>query len=196
MNESAMPVGQPTNVQETGPGALTVGDLLQMVRRRPFLLAGVAAVVCAGVFIALMRQTPMFQAEASLAIDRGRKAVRFAEADDQGRIEFSLLNTYRDMILSRPVMDAALNHSGIGDEFPFNEATDPVGALTKRVSVSTSRDSWVIKLQVEDETPERAERLAAVIMDRFIDQQNRQQMQRAEVALSFSQPMSPPPANG
>ena len=60
-----------------------------------------------------------------------------------------------------------------------------VGALTGRVSVSTSRDSWVIKLQVEDETPERAERLAAVIMDRFIDQQNRQQMQRAEVALSF-----------
>ena len=78
------------------------------------------------VFVMLMRQTPMFESTAALAIDRGRKAVRFADGDLPQRIEFSLLNTYRDMILSRPVLSSALTSVGALEQPPYNKASDPV----------------------------------------------------------------------
>jgi len=136
--------------------ALTLADLAAIAWRRRWLTAGVGLAVCIALFTGLMRQTPLYEAKAKLAVDRGRKAVEFQADPESGRIEFSLLNTQRDMLQSEVVLKAALTAAGADARPPYSTAREPTEALRRRMKVATSRDSWVIQVSVRDESPEGA----------------------------------------
>ncbi len=188
LRDLAEPRGRPilpATVETPQAPPLTIGDLLAVLWRRRWLAAAAAAVVAGLVLVALLRQTPLFEAEAALAVDRGRKAVRFDEMRDEGRIEFSLLNTQRDLLLSRQVMADAVVRGGVADQDPFASVADPGQVLESRIRVTTSRDSWVIQVALRDEDGQRAERLLGAVLAAFDAAQNRQQAARSQGALTF-----------
>ncbi len=179
-------IASPAPSTPAGDAPLTLADLAAILWRRRWLALPVAVVTTALALVVLLRQTPLFEAHASLAIDKGNASVSGFQTDpDNGRIEFSLLNTQRDMLQSNVVLRGALAASGAEKRAPYSESQDPAGVLAKRLKITTSRDSWVIDVAVRDETADGATTLLQAIIDAYLSQQVRLKGKQAESALTF-----------
>src|SRR5471030_2509555 len=73
--------------------SVPLSTLLGMIWRRRYLALLVGAVVAALVFLATMSIVPLYESEAMLVVDKGRKALQFQPEDVEKGTEFSLLNT-------------------------------------------------------------------------------------------------------
>lgn len=164
---------------------LTIGDILAACLRRRWLALGCGTVFAALVLFGLFRQTPLFESEAILSVDRGRKAVEFQREPEDGRIEYSMLNTQRDILQSNVVLREALRDSGAAKRAPYDRVEEPIELLRKRLRVTTNRDSWVIQAALRDEAPQEAQRLLQAVLDAFLKQQAELKGNRAENALTF-----------
>ncbi|MBA2481482.1 MAG: polysaccharide biosynthesis tyrosine autokinase [Planctomycetes bacterium] len=179
-----------------GPGAqpapqapaaapLTLGDLLSIIWRRRVWAISAAIVVAAAVVLGSFRMTPLFEAKASLAVDRGRQAVDFERDPDAARVEYSLLNTQRDFLLSNAVLEQALKHSELRSGPAYQGQGDPVIVLRKRLKITTSRDSWVIEAALRDEDAGRARAGLEEVLNSFLSKQSERQTDRSRGALVF-----------
>lgn len=166
------------------PAPMTVADLGRVMSRHRWwsLCAGIA--VAATVLLGTFRQTPLYEASAQLVIERGRKTVDFGQVDDT-RVEYSMLNTQRDILLSRPVLEKAVIDAGLQSNRAYANAVDPTELLRRRIEVTTSRDSWVIAVSLRDESDKQAEKALAALLDAFMVQQDKAQQSRSSGALSF-----------
>jgi polysaccharide biosynthesis transport protein len=164
---------------------LTIGDILTTCLRRRWLALACGLGLTALVLLGLFRQVPLFEAEAILSVDRGRKAVEFQNDPESGRIEYSMLNTQRDLLQSTVVLREALETSGAAKREPYASAVEPIDLLRRRLKISTSRDSWVIQTALRDEDPLAAKALLQAVLDAFLKQQGELKSFRAENALTF-----------
>jgi succinoglycan biosynthesis transport protein ExoP len=175
----------PSMQQAAAAAPLTIGDILTTCLRRRWLALACGLSITALVLLGLFRQVPLFEAEAILSVDRGRKAVEFQRDPEDGRIEYSMLNTQRDILQSTIVLREALETSGAAKREPFASASEPVEVLRKRLKIGTSRDSWVIQTALRDEEPLAAKALLQAVLDAFLKQQAELKGNRAENALTF-----------
>lgn len=166
------------------PTPMTVADLGRVMARHRWWSVCAGLVVAVTVLLATFRQTPLYEAGSQLVIERGRKSMDFGQVDDS-RVEYSLLNTQRDILLSRPVLQKAVADAGLESNPSYANAVDPIELLHRRIEVTTSRDSWVIVVSLRDESPQRAEKALAALLDAFLVQQDKAQQSRSSGALSF-----------
>ncbi len=166
---------------------LTLLDLATLCWQRRWLCGWVGAAVAVAVVLGTFRITPLYEASARLGVDRGRKAVEFQVDPDSGRVEFGQLNTLREMLLSRPVLEGAMRNGGLATAPAYAEAEDPLEILTKRVTVATSRDSYVLTVTLRDESPDTATRGLQALVDSFLANQGDRQGDRSRGALTFLQ---------
>jgi succinoglycan biosynthesis transport protein ExoP len=164
---------------------LTLTDLLETCWRRRWLCVGVFVVVAATVVLATFRITPQFEATATLAVERGRKAVDFQYDPTSNSVEFSFLNTHRDMLTANPVLEQTLSTTDLLQTKAYAEAEDPIKVLKERVKVTTRRDSWIITVALRDEDPERARLALKALLDAYTANQTAQKSERASGALTF-----------
>jgi polysaccharide biosynthesis transport protein len=166
--------------------ALTLTDLLSMCWRRRWLASATALVVAATVVLVTFRMTPLFEATALLSVDRGRKTVDFQYDPSNGMVEYSFLNTHRDMLMATPVLEQTLKTSDLMQGSAYASTTsDPIKVLRNRVKVTTRRDSWVITVALRDEDPERAKRALGALLAAYAANQAAQKTEKARDALSF-----------
>ena len=176
------------NVQfQNSPRPLTLLDLLMLCWQRRWLCGGTALAVSLAVVLGTFRIVPLYEAAARLGVDRGRKAVEFQVDPDSGRVEFGQLNTLREMLLSRPVLEGAMRNGGLAAAPAYVEAEEPLEILAKRVSVATSRDSYVLTVTLRDESPDTATRGLQALVDAFLANQGDRQGDRSRGALTFLQ---------
>ncbi len=178
-----------------GPGAagiqppvaapLTLGDLLAIIWRRRVWAVTAAIVVAAAVVLGSFRMTPLFEAKASLAVDRGQQAVDFQRDPDAARVEYSLLNTQRDLLLSNTVLKQALDTCDLMNGPAYARAPDAVTVLRKRLKITTSRDSWVIEAALRDESAARATSGLEAVVASFLGKQSERSTDRSKSALGF-----------
>ena len=164
---------------------LTLTDLLATCWRRRWLCAAVFVVVAATVILATFRITPLYEATATLAVERGRKAVDFQYDPNSNSVEFGFLNTHRDMLVANPVLEQTLATSDLLQTAAYSEAEDPVKVLKERVKVTTRRDSWMISVALRDEDPERARKALTALLDAYTANQTTQKSDRASGALTY-----------
>jgi capsular exopolysaccharide synthesis family protein len=167
------------------PKLLTLGDLFDLVRRRPILSVASAAGVMVLVLAFLAQTTPLYEAHASLGIDRGSSPVEWQVDPDTGKIEFGLLNTQKDLLLSQSVLGAATRTAPFDDDSAYRKADDRVAKLSHRIKVETSRDTWVIAVSLADEDAARAEAQLKAVLDAFIASQDERDIGRSRGALRF-----------
>jgi capsular exopolysaccharide synthesis family protein len=168
------------------PKPLTLSDLAATCWRHRWASLGAAALVAVTVVLATFRLTPMYEATATLAVDKGHKAVDFQVDPTSGSIEFSLLNTQREMIVAAPVLEQCLKGSDLLQGPAYADAGgDPVKVLKERIKVTTKRDSWVIGITLRDESAERAERALRSLLDAYAASQAAQKSDKAGFALHF-----------
>lgn len=178
-----------------GPGAvgspvppaapLTLGDLVAIVWRRRVWAGCAAVVVATAVILGSFRMTPLYEAKASLAVDRGHQAVDFNRDPEDNHIEYSLLNTQRELLLSNEVLSQTLHDCDLANQPAYAEKKDPIEVLRKRLKVTTSRDSWVIEVALRDEDRNRARTALEVLLNAFLAKQTERTNDRAKGALAF-----------
>jgi capsular exopolysaccharide synthesis family protein len=164
---------------------LTLTDLLATCWRRRWLCLTMLVVVTATVVLATFRITPLYEATATLSVDRGRKPVDFQYDPSSGAVEFGFLNTHRDMLMANPVMEQALATSDLLQTPAYADAVDPVKQLRDRVRVTTKRDSWIITVALRDEVPARAKQALEALLAAYAANQSSHKSERASGALSF-----------
>lgn len=168
------------------PSPLTLTDLAQSLLRHR-LWAGAAGITVAGAVLwGAFKTVPLYEAEAALSVDRDRKTVSFsADPATTEQVEYGLLNTYRDELLSWPVLKRAIETSELVKERPYTASSAPTETLASRMKVLTSRDSWTIHVSLLHETPAVAERTLNSVLDAFLERQRGHQQTRATGALEF-----------
>ena len=171
------------NASEGRP--LTLSDLLATCWRRRWLCTGVFVVVTVTVILGTFRITPLYEASATLAVDRGRKAVDFQYDQATNTVEFGFLNTHRDMLTANPVLEQTLASSDLMQTAAYATASDAVKMLKERIKVTTRRDSWIISIALRDENSDRAFRALTALLAAYAANQAGQQSERASGALTF-----------
>lgn len=164
---------------------LTIGDLLQIVVRHRWLALGCGLSVATLVVLVTFRMTPLYEASATLRVEPAGKTLNFQVDPSSGRIEFSLLNTIRDMLQARPVLEAALLATGRIEQPPYLGARDPLATLAGRLRIQTSRDSLSVQVRVRDEDAGRGRDLLRALLDAFHDTQIAAHGSRATSVLDF-----------
>jgi len=166
---------------------LTGEELLAILWRRRLVALTTAAVVSGVVLAVLMRVTPLYEAQASLDLNLGRKAVQFGGETglDQPAQQFSQLNTQRDLMLSNTVLERTVKLSGLGTTRAYGDAAMPAQVLRERVKVVTNRDSFAMVVSLRDEDPQRAEQALQVLLDAYLAYQSQRMQERAERSLAF-----------
>ena len=174
MHQAPMPVSPP----------LTFRDLAAMVWRWRASALSIAVVVALIVLGLASRITPLYEAESALTVERGRQTIDFAANPDFGSIEIGLLNTQRELLLSSPVLERALA-TGVFADNPTYAEGDAVALLRTRMKVSTDRESWVIKIVLRDEEPERARAGLTAVTDAFLAVESQRIAGRTRGAVEF-----------
>ena len=142
--------------------------------------------VASTVVLVSFRLTPMYEATASLAVDRSHKAVEFQIDPSMGGIDFSLLNTQKEMIQAIPVLEQCLKNSDLLKGPGYSaEGAEPIKILKDRLKVTTKRDSWVINITLRDELGARAESALRYLLDAYSAAQSEYQSDKANLALHF-----------
>ncbi|MDA3959519.1 MAG: Wzz/FepE/Etk N-terminal domain-containing protein, partial [Planctomycetota bacterium] len=164
---------------------ITISDLAScMLRHRKLALAAAFAVAVFTLLVTL-RMTPLYEAEATLAVEPRSKGFDFQVDPTTGGIEFSFLNTIRDKLSARQVIEAALGNSGLLHLAPYTDHPNPTALATSRLSVKTSRDSLSLKVFFRDEQPERGEKMLEALLLAFPDAQITAHSTRSNESLSF-----------
>jgi polysaccharide biosynthesis transport protein len=179
----------PTRAGSGEPPILTLGDVLEIVRRHRGLSLMAGGATAALVLILGLARTPLYEARATIALDRSRQPTessREGSVDVRlGLYEHDLLNTQRNILLSNNVLKAALRADAFLTNDGYAGAAEPVDRLADRLAVSTSRDSWDLALSLRDERAERAEAGLQAIIDAYQTRHQREEKDRADNAISF-----------
>lgn len=166
-------------------GPLTLGDLVTLGWRHRFLAVTAALVAALTVIFGTAGLTPMYEAEANLAVDHRGRALDVQIDAESGRVEYGFLNTERDRLIAEPVLRGVIERCALSEREPYASSADPVLLLSERVRVTTSRDSYVIIVGLQDEHPREAERLLQALIDTYLETKLERRSERASGVLSW-----------
>ena len=163
--------------------SLSLSEIIELIWRRRRSAAIAMTITAALTLLVTFSITPMYEATATLVMERSRKPMQFEANSDVG-LEYSTLNTLRDLILSKDIIENAIKLSNLTAN-PAYQVPSPSDLLLKRLIVTTDRYSWVVTLSLSDEDPNQAERTLRIVLDLFFEAQLERQRKRGQDALSF-----------
>lgn len=132
----------------------------------------VAAAAGAAVYWYLMNRDAMYRASASVSFYHAGEQAGAA----RGGPDIGLINTERDDLTSAPRLRQVIESMKLEQERPYRSVLDPVGVFGSRLSTQSSKDTWILRLSLIDEFPQRAENmLGELIRGYLVDFQKRLQ---------------------
>jgi succinoglycan biosynthesis transport protein ExoP len=165
---------------------LQLGDVWAAVHRRRGVAALAFAIVAAAVLLLpAALAPPLYRAEATLAIDRSNRPLRFRDDPSDAPPPDELVNTQRELLLSLGVLSDALAMGSFPASPAYAGAADQLAVLRRRLHATVVRNSWVIQVSLEDEDPVRAEAGLRAVLDSFAAQQATQARERSARDIAF-----------
>lgn len=160
-------------------------EIIAAIQRRWLQGSLTAGVAIAAVLYLAFRSVPLYEANATLTINRERKPVEFQVDRDSGVVQDSLINTYRELLLARDVLEQTIPLAGLLSNPAYAGSSEPVEVLQSRVSARTVRSTWVIEITMRDEDPKVAESALRVLLDVYLAKQARLSQSRGDQTLRF-----------
>lgn len=160
-------------------------DIIAAVRRRWISGSLAGALAMAAILFLAFRLVPLYEANATLTINRERKPVEFQVDRDSGAVQDSLINTYRELLLARDVLEQTIPLAGLLSNPVYAGSNEPVEILQSRVGARTVRSTWVIEVTMRDEDPQVAESALGVLLEVYLTKQTRLSQSRGDQALRF-----------
>ena len=162
----------------------SAGELLRISLRHAWLGIIVAAGVIAAVLWWSRHIIPIYQASAALAMERRSKPVVF-QVDRESDIDQNFLNGQRDLLLSTPTLQRAIDNAVFKSDARYIGSADPVGLMRSRLAVSVPHDSSKVDVELRDEDPLRAKEELKAVVDAFLGRQEEQRVHATANALAF-----------
>jgi len=180
-------MGAGRHVAMTQPSAtpFALPEIIAAIKRRWLMGSLTAGVAIAAVLYLAFRSVPLYEANATLTINRERKPVEFQVDRDSGVVQDSLINTYRELLLARDVLEQTIPLAGLMSNPAYAGSAEPAEVLQARVSARTVRSTWVIEITMRDEDPKVAESALQVLLDVYLAKQARLSQSRGDQALRF-----------
>ncbi len=151
---------------------LQLADLWAMLVRRRRVAGLVAVAITIGVFVLASVTSPtLYRAEATLTLLRGLKPVSFGNDPAPALVPEQMVNTQRELLTSKDVLEAALVMGGLTANPAYAGAADPLSLLQRRLRTNVVRNSWVIAVTFDDEDPVRAETGLQSVLDAYLAHQ-------------------------
>lgn len=149
-------------------------DYIQIILRRRWIIITFFITLVVTVFIGSIKQRPIYQAKATLMIEReSPKVVTFKEVTPMGTTDYQ---TYRDyyetqykLIKSRSLLIKVMDSLGLKDAFYYKK-NDPIEIFSKIIKVNPVRNSQLVEVIVEYHNPQIAAKIADEIADEYIRQ--------------------------
>jgi succinoglycan biosynthesis transport protein ExoP len=148
----------------TRPVHDSVWNILRRRHRLALIFGGIAATCC---MVGFSMVRPMYQANATLVVDRDHTTRLMSDDGAEHQIDYSFLNTQRDLLLSDDVLSRAIIDAKSGNRPPYLHSPDSNAMLRRRMTVIVSRDSWVIAVSLRDENQLFAHDLLAAVLNSF-----------------------------
>ncbi|MBA3710372.1 MAG: polysaccharide biosynthesis tyrosine autokinase [Planctomycetes bacterium] len=167
------------------PKLLTLGDVVDLVSRRPLTSAIAGFGVMLLVLFMTSRTVPLFEASARLSVERGNKPVQWQVDPDTGKVEYSLLNTQKELLMSQVVLGEAVKTEAFNGDEVYTKSRDRVATLSHRVTATTSRDTWIISVALKNEDPVRAQSQLQAVIEAYLRGQDERESGHSRGALNF-----------
>lgn len=152
---------------------LDLRQLMRIARRRGWLLLLIMVVAGAAAYWSSSRQTPEYEANATMLVNPGQSTV---DSDYSAlQASRSLAETYRLLVETGPVFNRVIDVLGL----PMD-----VDELDEMVSTSVVGETQLVQVTVSDTDPERAALIANTIVDEFQTYISEQATERAETTRS------------
>jgi polysaccharide chain length determinant protein (PEP-CTERM system associated) len=167
---------------------LNLNDILKiLVRRRRVFTLAVAIIFCLGTLYLFISKN-IYESNVKLVINvqntRGSSLTGFSALDPFSSLGATRsLETQMEIIKSRPIIDAVIKKFGIKNKKGLY--LDPTIYLKKFVKVETVKDTDIINIIVNDETPENAKKIANEIAKIYIEQDTKNNAEAARISRSF-----------
>ena len=173
-------------VDKTQRLTMTVSDVAVLCWKRRYSFLVVAAIVTIMVIFAALRITPLYEASAQLEISSSMKVLDFQGGGDLPHIDYTLVNTVKERLVSTPALEQVLTDSSLSSGPAYAEGRgDPVVTLRKRIRVLTSRDSWMITVVLRDEDSQRAKQGLATLISSYYGLMHQRDVTRSSTAVDF-----------
>lgn len=135
-------------------------------------------------YVTTYLMTPIYQAETQILVNRPKRSTEEQNMDlNDIQSNIQMISTYRDILTDSVVLDQVLSEL----EEPLTQ-----DALIEKMSIIIQEDSQIFKIEVVDESPERAAKIVNLIASTF--QENVSDILRAEnVAILSAAEINPIP---
>jgi capsular polysaccharide biosynthesis protein len=137
---------------------LSLGDMLQVIRKRGFLIALVTCCLIGGVLGYTLIQTPRYEASVIMLVGQPAAEVDPASIDDKAAGLDQLSVTLTDLVDTRNIAVAVIRQLRL----PIS-----VDDFRNNLSAEHTSGTQLIYLRYRDTSPERAQRVANTVADVF-----------------------------
>ncbi|SDZ46464.1 Capsular polysaccharide biosynthesis protein [Evansella caseinilytica] len=137
---------------------ISLKEIVTTLRKRISLIILLTALaVAATAIVSYFMLTPMYQASTQLLVNQSKEEGQVYTQNDV-RTNIELINTYNVIITSPRILEQVL------DEMQLERS---YGTLRDQITVGSERDSQVVYIRVEDESPAMAVQIANTIATVF-----------------------------
>lgn len=171
--------------------------LFNLLRAKAWLIFAVAAVIVAAAMIYVVRSPKIYESRALIQVEQSsQKVVNIAEVAQENPQTPDFVNTVVQALTSRKLLLRVVYACGLekDPEFapprangkPYSEI-QLADRLAAKVSVQLRRGTRLVELEVEDQDPEKAQKIATSFIREFLRENFDQKIALSRVANEFLQ---------
>jgi len=144
---------------------LHVRGYIAILTRRKWTVISFFAVTVALITWMTFKQTPIYRASSTIIVDvQSPDILAVKDIIKLGETNYfaykAYIETQQEIIKSRRIAYRVMKNLGLRNTEEFAKAKDPLDALLKKLKVELVRDTRILKINVEDESPKKAANIA------------------------------------
>lgn len=162
---------QPDSRDKQGTeGGLDLRHYLQVVWKRKWLILAIFVVTAGSAWVFQSRQTPIFQAAATVLIEpEAPRVVNIQDVSPGTGNASEYYATQHRVITSRPIVEATIERLKLKERIPaIGNARDPVSSVASRVVVAPVRSTRLVSVGFQSPDPELAAEVANGLASEYV----------------------------
>lgn len=144
---------------------LHVRDYIAILLRRKWMIASFFIVTVTLITWMTFKQTPIYRASSTVIVDVASPDIlAVKDVIKLGETNYfaykAYIETQQEIIKSRRIAHQVMKNLGLKNKEEFMKSKDPIATLLRKLKVELVKDTRILRINVEDENPKEARRIA------------------------------------
>jgi len=140
-------------------------DYISILLRRKWIIVSFFVITVTLITWMTFKQTPIYRASSTVIVDAASPDIlAVQDVVKLGETNYfaykAYIETQQEIIKSRRIVRQVMKNLELSNREEYRKAKDPIETLLKKLKVGLVKDTRIIKINVEDENPEEASRIA------------------------------------